>query len=229
MTTPRIYEIDWAGKGSNIFFFACCLFFTFFIVLFLRTIIHNLKMVSRDRNERSIWASAGSLLLSLSSLILIAVIGGVAARYGGSGSGALGAGTEGAVQGYARSIKPNARSWLAVSLLGFPLLTSFLIWSVSFEQPLKLSISANQVVLLYRLPWRDKSILFTTISDVILQRHDYLEHGTMHSHFYTITIVHSGKATCIWCNRRPWYEDQLKAAYQGIRSNLDAEATNPKN
>ena len=142
MATTQIYEIDWSGTGSNIFFTASCLFFGVCAALFLRIIVRNVRIVAPIKNSGSIWAGAGSLLISLLSLILFAVVGGIAARGGGSGSGALGAGTEGVVQGYARNVKPTPRTWLAISLFGFPTLVAVLITSALLEQPLKLAVSA---------------------------------------------------------------------------------------
>jgi hypothetical protein len=220
VATTRIYEIDWSGTGSNIFFIACCIFFAAGAALFLRIIVRNVRIVAHDNNSRTTWAGAGSMLIALISLVLFAVIGGVGANCGGAASGALGAGTGGFAQGYVRNVKSTSRTWLAVSLFGFPVLVTILISSGLFEQPLKLAVSANQVTMIYRLSWRDKSIPLKSITSVNLQRRNYLENGTMASHFYKLIIDQDGTFTRIGCNQRPWYEDQMKAAYEEIEANL---------
>jgi hypothetical protein len=214
----HVYQVDWTGTGSNVLCVACSLFFGAFIIYFLRVIVRNIHGLRRDPTEKSIWAGAAKTLLSLLSVIGIAVAGGVAAQSGGPGSGAMGAGTKGFAQGYSSRVKLGNKSMLAVSLLGFPLLIFVLIQTVLLEAPLEVAVSPTQVGLLYRLPWRDRWMPISSITDVDLKRHDYFENGITHSHFYLMTINSSGSRTKIWANQRPWYEDQIQKAYKEIET-----------
>jgi len=123
--------------------------------------------------------------------------------------------SKGALQGYTANTKSSPQQWLAISLLSFPLFTFLIIKAGYFEQPLWLAVSPQQVTLQYRLPWRDKSIPMSAITDARLVHHTYRENFRT-GHFYILTIDHDGQSTNIWCNQRPFYESQFQAAYDEI-------------
>jgi hypothetical protein len=215
-----VYEINWSGTFSNIVCFGITSFFVFLIVIFTRIIVQAANERGFYLGRKSPWRGALVGCATLLAIISFAVIGGSMASSGGAGSGTSGAGTKSLSQGYASSVRRSEKSWLAISLLAVPTLATVLIVTVLFEPPLKLSVSPRQVTFLYRLPWRDTSIDLTSITDVQLDRHDYFTQGIIRRHFYTLDISHRGMEMVVHCGQSPWHEEQLRAAYEDIRSEM---------
>jgi hypothetical protein len=88
------------------------------------------------------------------------------------------------------------------------------------EPPLRLSVSSQQIQLLYRLPWLDRQIAMSHINSARIERHNYFNEGGGQEHFYILFIEHDGTVERLRGNQRPWYQEQMKAAYNAIELNL---------
>jgi hypothetical protein len=210
-----VYELDWSGIGSEVFFLVCCLALAAGFVLSMRVIIRAAMDLRRRGSTMSGWANAASILFIWVSLILLAVSSILSARTGSGSSGSLANTSTGALSGYSRNASRGSGRWLAISLLAAPLCVGLFLTCVLREQPLRLEISKTQIGIFYRLPWRNFTIPLSAVSSVELQRHDFMNRS-IPDYYYELEIEHDGVTTAIQCNHRAWYENQLHNAYNAI-------------
>lgn len=181
----------------------------------LRVIVRTAASSLKEPGKRTFWRSAGFIIFTWLSVVLLA-----AESTAASGSGSANAALQrGIVDGYSRTAKPSDSRKLAISILYILLLPYVFYSTILREDPLKISVAPNEVALLYRLPWRDRSIRLTDVTNVRLERHNTREPGGP-DYFYIFVIEHDGIKTDIHCNHRTWYEGQLVAAYEAIKSQL---------
>ncbi|MGD0388245.1 MAG: hypothetical protein ABSC42_04740 [Tepidisphaeraceae bacterium] len=227
MLSKQTYEIEWSGITSNAFASICGLLLIIGFVLASYTIIRGIVDLVKRRSPAGLWEWVTFIVFVWLILILSAVRGLLAARAGGSGSVLIGTSGSGVLSGFSRSALTRPGRWLAISILAAPAFACVFVTSLLREGPLGLAISSDQIELIYRLPWRDKSIRMSDVTDVHLDRHDFMDRA-FHNYFYILEICHDGELTVVHCNHRSWYEGQLKAAYSAIQTSLKARESGPE-
>lgn len=87
------------------------------------------------------------------------------------------------------------------------------------ENPLQLAVSPKCVTLIYRLPWRDRSIPVDRITGINLVRYQDTR-GFNTRLYYNLLIFHDGKEIRIPGGTQDPYESQMKSAYGAILTQL---------
>jgi hypothetical protein len=229
MGSVQLYELQWNGTVSNIATAAAVLFLIGWIAFCLRKFIQSVRAIRGRPDSRRQWGkAAGFLLLWIPLMLLTALAGAAASGSGDTASAAEAAGSKGALDGFGMNAQPSPWLWLAISVFTIPLLSWLTVSTGYFEPPLRLRVSPTRIELLYRLPWRDWSIPMANVTDVHLLRRDYYDPSMGHTHFYTLTLDHDGRATRIQSSQWPWYEQQIQAAYAAIKGDLSQTKVNAR-
>lgn len=211
MGDTRIYQLDWSGRGSNILTAIICAFFILVILWCSRNLFCALRELRKSPKPKAKWGIVATTILSAIGVIFWAVLAGVG---GGAGSSGLSSGIN---SGYAANLKPSTARTLGISILAIIVLGAFVISATFFEQPLQLAVSPRQVELLYRLPWRDRTIPIEEIVSVDLLRYHDRRHN---SDYYNLIIRHDRETTRILGPTAPSYNAQMKDAYEVIQARL---------
>jgi hypothetical protein len=208
----QTYELNWSGPVSNLFYAIAMLFFVLVFGLCLRTILRSCFGKSVGSTHRGFWQWVGLILFFWLGLFWIAVN---SALVGAKAAG------DGVLEGYAASTsKATPSRWLAISIIGALAVGWGLVeWGLC-EPPLQVSIFPARIELLYRFPIRNKVIKAVDIESVHLERHKYLDEGGGDEHWYGLVIVNNGQRTVLRGSHRPWYEAQMKSAFDAIQQML---------
>lgn len=209
MENATVFQFAASGRRSNIEFNLIGAVFLVVIVFCLWYVVRAVKELRRDADHRAEWKSAAGTIVEIATSVFFAVLAGLS----GGGYGA----STGIATGAASDAKKTKGSNVAICLLAAIVFSVVLVSTTFYEQPLQVAVSPQRVSLLYRLPWRNRSIPIGRITRVDLVRY---EDRSDHSYYYNLLIYHDGKALRIICDTPDWYEAQLKAAYEAIEGQL---------
>ena len=176
----------------------------------IRYVVRTTKELRRKTDQRAEWKSAAHAALEIAQTIFFAVLAGLS---GGGYGASTGVATSGA-----SNTKESKGSMVAVCLSAAVAFSGILSAITFDEQPLQLTVSPQRVTLLYRLPWRNRSIPINRIARVdLVQYKDWDDSRSFH---YNLLIYHDGKSIRILGNSAEWYSGQMKAAYDIIQAQL---------
>lgn len=210
MDNAEVFQFAAVGQWSNALFILAWVAVLIFDAFYLMYAFRIIKKVKRGSRQRAEWKTARNTIVYLVFLMFIECLGRMIAGPPNSDED---------------RVKPDLDTRKSKGATIGLYLSIVLLWSgiVSFvtftEQPLRLAVSPESVTLLYRLPWRDRSIPINRITGVNLVR--YQDTRNLNTRlYYNLLIFHDGKETCIPGGSQDPYESQMKSAYGAILTQL---------
>jgi len=209
MDNAEVFQFAAVGRWSNSLFIlawiAVLIFDAYFLHYTLR-IIREVKRASHQRDERK--TARDTTIMIVLELLGRMIVG---PRIPGP-----------AIDDRDRlDLNPKKKKGgtIAISLAAVILWSGIVSFVTFTEQPLRLVVSPKGVTLMYRLPWRDRSIPMSRITGVNLVRYEDTRNFNTRL-YYNLLIFHDGKEIRIPGGTQDPYESQMKSAYGAILTQL---------
>jgi len=209
MDNAEIFQLAAGGRWSYAIFilvWAAVLIFDFYS---LRYVLRLISEVKRDSHQRAEWKAARDTTL----MMFVGIILGTLDR---------------AISGppidhsdrFTLDVNPKNRKGgtIAICLTAVIVCSAIISLFTFTEDPLRLVVSPKCVTLIYRLPWRDRTIPLDRITRVDLAQSQDKRDSTRV--YYDLLIFHDGKQICISGGTQDPYESQMKSAYGAILTQL---------
>jgi hypothetical protein len=205
MENAQIFQLAAGARWSNTIFilvWAAVLIFDVYFVRYTLRLIREVKGSSRQREE---WKAARDTIFMMFLGLLDRAITGPP------------------IDNSRRSmpdLNPKSRKGgtIAISLVAVVMCSAIVSFVTFTESPLQLAVSSKSVTLIYRLPWRDRTIPLDRITRVDLAQSQDKRDSTRV--YYDLLIFRDGKEISISGGTKDPYESQLKSAYGAILTQL---------